>query len=228
MKNAFFLIFTLLLTACGNNFVGNELKVDARVQPFVTRFLQESSNQGKSTTLGNLTIDLDDSLMLKDGSWTLGVCYSSSTGKNRVAISTDFWLGPKDADGVRHSVYSAAEKEELLFHELGHCVLGRDHVTRTAFAVDRNQTIPVSIMYPYHLGQRKYSGNYDYYMKELFGTSTTEVLYAYGTPKFDDSFYAGIASLFEEEVVTVTGVTAKVNPETLSIEGLGCGEDHQH
>jgi len=60
-----------------------------------------------------------------------------------------------------------AAKEELMYHELGHCILDRDH----------NETelpngIAASIMNPYHIGQSYYRTYYVDYMAELFGVNS--------------------------------------------------------
>lgn len=53
-------------------------------------------------------------------------------------------------------------KEQLVFHELGHCVLKRQH--NKEFIANH----PVSIMYPLILSDRLYSKYYDSYIEELF------------------------------------------------------------
>ena len=51
----------------------------------------------------------------------------------------------------------------VLFHELGHCVLSRAHLTN----LDDNG-IPTSLMYPIALTEAEYEANYSNYMHELF------------------------------------------------------------
>jgi Zn-dependent protease with chaperone function len=52
--------------------------------------------------------------------------------------------------------------EMVMFHELGHCVLLRDHVdVRQKFG-------PRSIMYPYLFEESTYLEHRDYYLRELF------------------------------------------------------------
>lgn len=76
---------------------------------------------------------------------------------------------------------SVGSREELIFHELGHCVLNRRHNTATV------NNIPVSIMNPYHLGPGTYASEvfYGNYQTELFSTSP-EVFAGY---LFDPGFY---------------------------------------
>ena len=47
----------------------------------------------------------------------LGVCVRSDEAPNRVAVDQEAW-----------SVASQAFRELIVFHELGHCVLNREHL----------------------------------------------------------------------------------------------------
>jgi hypothetical protein len=53
----------------------------------------------------------------------------------------------------------AADREELMFHEMGHCVLGRPHVDESLWQS--------SIMVPYHFSSAYYLNNYGGYISEL-------------------------------------------------------------
>jgi len=57
-----------------------------------------------------------------------------------------------------------ADQEQLIFHELAHCVLRQDH--RNFIMSDR---CPGSIMDEYHIHNSCYIKHYDYYIEELFG-----------------------------------------------------------
>ncbi len=73
-------------------------------------------------------------------------------GSRTVQVDPDYWA-TMDDNG----------KEELLFHELGHCVLFLQHI----FTFLPN-TCPTSIMYPYIFGDSEcYINNRQYYWNEL-------------------------------------------------------------
>lgn len=57
-----------------------------------------------------------------------------------------------------------AQREEMMYHELGHCVLRRDHRS------DTNPTthIPSSMMYPNILPGKVYLAHKEAYLRELF------------------------------------------------------------
>lgn len=59
-----------------------------------------------------------------------------------------------------HGLYD--DIEETIFHELGHCILGRKHNNRILPSGS-----PASMMHRFHLGST-YTGNREHYIKELF------------------------------------------------------------
>lgn len=113
--------------------------VDKEFKPYVTRF---EYFYGKKVST---SIEFTDKL--KGDDW-VGVCYYFS---NHVQIDRKFW---REVD--------EATREELIFHELGHCELELEH----------DETIgenfcPNSIMYP-HVFSACYKRNKLKYIKELF------------------------------------------------------------
>jgi hypothetical protein len=62
---------------------------------------------------------------------------------------------------------SQTEKEVLVFHELGHCVLNREHNE----SLISEQNIPKSIMYPY-IFETEYEMYRNYYINELKNPET--------------------------------------------------------
>ncbi|RLD64901.1 MAG: hypothetical protein DRI84_07900 [Bacteroidetes bacterium] len=78
----------------------------------------------------------------------IGVCYYYSNGDREIYIDPSFWY---------HDNTTYLDRELLIFHELGHCDLGRDHEE------------PLSIMEKYHIGDSRYSSDIEYYKRELVG-----------------------------------------------------------
>jgi hypothetical protein len=58
---------------------------------------------------------------------------------------------------------SEYQKINLIFHELGHCVLNRDHVPS-----DSVRLCPTSFMYDTVMGTGCIKDHYDEYIKEMF------------------------------------------------------------
>ena len=93
----------------------------------IKSFMLEADKHGKHVSLQHLTIQFTRSL---SNDW-VGACYpSANTNHKRIMITKSYW----------YSIDSVA-KQQLIFHELGHCVLNRDH---NDLKVNGH---PVSIMY---------------------------------------------------------------------------------
>lgn len=64
------------------------------------------------------------------------------------------------------SVYSPTQKEIVVFHEMGHCVLNRSHNS----AADSNGH-DVTLMHPYLMSPGEYRPRRSYYLNELFANA---------------------------------------------------------
>ncbi len=113
----------LMTTACqmelgdlfGNNSINDEFpNVDEALWPYFQRFEEEAANR-------NIEADLNDSYitgLISDisTSHVLGQCSYSPSNPHQVTIDKPFWNQASDL-----------AKEFVVFHELGHCYLGRLH-----------------------------------------------------------------------------------------------------
>lgn len=222
MKYITLAILALTLTACAPEMETEGLKVDAELQQFANRFTQVGAIQGRQVSLNNITIEFDSNIT---GS-TIGICTTGGGKQPRVRINTNYWKGVKAVNAQGQEVYtqypaSVADREELMFHELAHCVLGRNHDETKIMTAD-GFWLRKSIMSPYHLGSYTYGQNYNYYMSELFGNSPDTTLLTFtGRNQFDPNFYASMASNLEVEPVREYKMVAHQDGETR----LGCGEE---
>lgn len=145
------LLSFILLTACNQSLqVDKGVSITSDFKPYVQDFIDEGKAVGKTIVIDNLSIHFIPAL---DGS-VIGECWDrghGTTGIPSILISKEYWDYANDV-----------ERRVLLFHEMGHCVLWRDHVeTWQPFGV-------TSIMYPYLEGWTMYTNNWAYYMHELF------------------------------------------------------------
>lgn len=93
---------------------------------------------------------------LKDD--VVGECWKWP-GYREIRVDRKWWAEHELMDSMR---------EELIFHELGHCELGRKHV-EAVIAFNDGVRGPASIMYPYTFGQLgQYVAHREYYLQELF------------------------------------------------------------
>jgi hypothetical protein len=119
-------------------------------RPLVETFLEEGAARNVYVSTGNLTVVFGD-VKDNDADPTVGVCSTFSDGAERIMIDREFW-DSSDNYG----------REELLFHELGHCLLKRDHCN---LYVNRR---PVSIMNEYTGSSIYYEINRNTFIDELF------------------------------------------------------------
>jgi len=117
------------------------------VQPIEARFKEVGQTYGALYTAKSITYSFRSFF----GS-TIGMCTYSSSGRNSVALSSSAWNSGSDAF-----------REMLLFHELGHCLLGRGH-KNTKHSDGRPESIMASSLF----SQKTYLANRDQYLKELF------------------------------------------------------------
>jgi len=133
-----------LLTACGEG-----THIDADLYSYALKFQQEAAKHGKPVSITSLDIVLAD--QGEDG-----VCIRGG-GSNAVRINKK-----------KFSQWSEDVRTGVIFHELGHCLLDREHteVERASFGG------PTSLMHPFVIGVNNYlQENWDFYMGELFGSN---------------------------------------------------------
>lgn len=126
--------------------------VDPELKAYVATFEKEGKRfLGAAFSVPDMDIGFSRTrhLPTQDGGHIVGMC-DPYIPKRTVVFDRDTW-----------PLYSDAEKEELVFHELGHCVLDRDHDSTKV------GNLPRSIMYPYD-SIPTYSIFREQYLKELF------------------------------------------------------------
>jgi len=65
-------------------------------------------------------------------------------------------------DPVAWGIASSVKREVLMLHELGHCILNRDHID------NMRENVPASIMYPNTTPHYFYEEKKESYLRELF------------------------------------------------------------
>lgn len=148
----------IMLSACGNNFDTKQVYdprsisgIDPAFKPYVDVF---ESKYGSS--IGDIPIQFADLTYP-----TIGTCTRWSSGHRQIVVDKDYWDNPDVQDSA---------KLGLILHELGHCVLNRDHVNSLYYYAGTHVAghIPYSIMYPYNFYSNNYLELESYYLEELF------------------------------------------------------------
>ena len=161
-------------TACGGTMELRLLKdyddIDKEFTPYVQEFIYASEGKVTKRKFYGFTMGFRD----YEGGSVVGTCHPVA---NEVDINREWW----------NKNQSQAEKIELVFHELGHCILHRGH-TQQPFSDDFAGWIeglgfkiglfeekgklpdgcPASFMHPYTLGEDCISKHFNFYIKELF------------------------------------------------------------
>ena len=124
-----FLLFSFLFASCGNDdeivatngpqgFQSNEAlfpTVTPELRPFYIAFEEEAAARGIEIDLTQE--EVTGNIVELGNMGVLGVCVRNDDEPNRVAVDDDAW-----------AVADQALKELIVFHELGHCVLNREHL----------------------------------------------------------------------------------------------------
>ncbi len=150
MKSLLILLITIslmtVLSSCGKGTI-NVPVVDATLQPYVDTFNKYAKIYGApQAILTTLTFAPTGEL----SSHTLAQC---NFDQGKVIVNLETW--PKYSDSVH---------EAMIFHELGHCVLGRIEHTDTVYSDGRY----TSIMNTYMITAEVYEAHRDEYIAELF------------------------------------------------------------
>ena len=123
-------------------------------KPYVQRFLRLAYKYNQSFDISNLTIKYGQTAQIPQkvkGSVTIGVC-SMADWKPTITIDKKRW-----------KLYSYYTREILLYHELGHCLLNRDHEDKMD-----SDNMPGSIMHSTIFSDWYYHDHRPAYLKELF------------------------------------------------------------
>ena len=146
------LLITTLLGCQKDEPVMNELYVNPELQPYFDLFVEEAAARGISVDLVEEEIEgYIQNIADRD---VIGQCAYNANAPSKVTIDSPYWNRSDDF-----------EKEFVVFHELGHCILTRDHLDES-----NGEGHCLSIMHS-GLGDCEFtynSANRDTYLDELF------------------------------------------------------------
>jgi len=168
MFKTLFIFGTILLQGCQKNdtIFLPEYNVPDEFKPIVANFIEAAAGRGHTIQINNLIIKYDSTLKLP-------YCGMSNVISSQNDVQKIISISPNG-----QCWENSVQFETLVFHEMGHCILGRNHDTSELPNGDAK-----SIMYPnditvyspcvYMLGDscdRLYRKSY--YLDELFNPST--------------------------------------------------------
>ena len=194
-----FLICVSVLIACSSEEPESNIEVSPQFRPYVRAFEAEAAKRGISFDFEESGLEILLGPTRVDNA--AGVC----RGDGSIEIEKTVWDN-----------YSDAGKEQLIFHELGHCVLGRPHrnvvLSNNEWgSIMRGSPIPedrgVVVNYS---GQRK-----EYYIDELFDENTP----------FPD--WAGITRDYQDDVPLDTILMIEEDNELNTSKFIDAGRNFQ-
>lgn len=136
----------LILFSCGtqNSISGFE--------SYVNEFSQYAKKYNKVIDTSNLSIEFGETK--EEGEDVVGLCYTYENSKDKeIVLDKEFWDSTNEI-----------KRKELLFHELGHCILDKRHDKTIINPPGR----PKSIMYPYVISTYWIENYFEEYIAELF------------------------------------------------------------
>lgn len=156
MKHMLLLLLPTLLISC-NNYRSSSSNQDPReikgIDPaFTEQVSLFESLYGQS--IGDISIGF-----YPLSGRVIGQCTQWSNGFRQIKVNPTYWF-----------IAESRAKIGLIFHELGHCLLNREHMN-SMFHYDGLHVrgyIPISLMYPYNFFSDPYEDLDSYYYGELF------------------------------------------------------------
>jgi hypothetical protein len=184
LKNSFYLLILMLLFNCKNKkeeiLPATKYEIEKTLAPFMKSFLYEAD-------LRNIKIDTTNLILRFSTKNTILQEACGTCSQNLSKPSVQKIIEINSIDSICWQYLSNNSKEELIFHELGHCILARFEHKNDLFA----DGSPKSIMYKsnsdlYAPCTYDISGSNDcnritrrkYYIDELFDPKTPTPLWA--------------------------------------------------
>ena len=191
MQKASLIFFALLaltlMTSCGpmpkKGMQGQS--IDSALTQYLEQFESQASSHGVNVDASSLTMTFSESMPPSSiqGASVLAYCQRTFQGQNVVVKGSAF------------NSMSVSDREQLVFHELGHCLLGLEHDNGTETAFDYYGLgsyatgVPSSIMNQLHFASFLYNGNRATYLDRLFKHANNVPLYWNAPSQFDTKMY---------------------------------------
>jgi hypothetical protein len=152
----------ILPLACARTTIGPTADHGTAFEPIFQRFVSYATKYHRDIR-ANEDVEIEFGDVDGQTGDIAGQCQWNIFLGNKIILVKKTWDGLTDDT-----------REALLFHELGHCVLQRNHVTGTVPASQAGDTtnptmqIPESLMRPQFLDGATYTQYQNYYLSELF------------------------------------------------------------
>lgn len=168
MRSLIVIVILLSLTGCQSSSQPEPVQysVPAEVEPYLKSFREEATKRNKSVSTDNLIVTFGTA-QAED---ICGQCILENGKTPRIILNSDDFCW---------ETANTNERECLVFHELGHCLLNRLHKTETfpngayvSLMNPNNVAVYATCHYPIGGDECDKRDRRDYYINELFDAST--------------------------------------------------------
>lgn len=104
-------ILTIVVASCSKD---DSSEIEQELVTYMEAFVDEAAIRGITIDYSELDLAAYVENIVTTG--TIGQCESYSDGSKAIVLDERYWIQASDL-----------EREYVVFHELGHCVLGRSH-----------------------------------------------------------------------------------------------------
>lgn len=169
-------------------------------------FIHESKGKVTEADFDGVTMGF---YKYKDGESTVGTCWP-------MVVFTEI-----DISEEYKTNYDYYWRKELVYHEFGHCILGREHTQPTSSSgwggkIERlffrlgiyqpkgylKDGCPISLMHPNMIGSYCFAKHHDYYIAELFANYNPSPMFDHFDSDFGFDSQKNIEWLFVEDIET--------------------------
>lgn len=183
MKTLFLAFCALILISCGKTKVtydqiSSNYNVSPQLVPFLIKFQEESQKYNYHFNYSKLTMIVSNDIKYP----TLGTCLTINQHPEYGQVIKN------NPILFNQLIYDVSIIEKVIFHELGHCFLYRQHTDEYIRTVD-DFKIQASIMNTYSYNNEIYAINRQAYLDELFKKSTNLDFYRYNSNEFPYTEY---------------------------------------
>ncbi len=144
-------LLLLITVGCANPKFDDIYAVNPELELYIQSFEYESTRLGIPLQITNLRAGFGNAKLA--GPTAIGFCRRGRTPL--IIIDQAYW-----------NTATVMEREHLMFHELGHCILNLEHNNKMVPV--GIYSIPESIMYLYMFDDNMYVPNREYYLRDLF------------------------------------------------------------
>lgn len=155
------------------------------IQPYIDDFIAEGAKRGQNIVVDNLVVEFTTSIQDREAA---GLCYFA-TASTPPRIQLD-----STSANWQNNLYT---REALVFHELGHCLLDRQH--KDDIMSNGNWASMMRTKGEQMFGGQINSFKRDYYLDELFDPNVSEPDWASNTPPYNTVINTQKSPIFIEE-----------------------------